>query len=36
MQHVRDGMSRKVFQQGLELWRKRQATEESSGGEEKD
>ncbi|KAF8602019.1 magnesium-dependent phosphatase-1 [Ceratobasidium sp. AG-I] len=28
MQHVRDGMTRKVFQQGLELWRKRYPAEE--------
>lgn len=36
MQHVRDGMSQKVFQQGLELWRKRYPVEEASGEDEED
>ncbi|KAG8755803.1 hypothetical protein FRC11_005771 [Ceratobasidium sp. 423] len=33
MQLVRDGMSWKVFQQGLELWRTRQGSKDRSGQE---
>ncbi|KAG8745190.1 hypothetical protein FRC12_014631, partial [Ceratobasidium sp. 428] len=36
MQHIRDGMSWKYFEQGLEAWRKRYPAESESGSNNQD